>query len=227
MENIISRLNLALKNCSVRLYHGTRLSDEELKSIKCNGLKPLVLKERRELIASLLHPHEKWKEVEHRLDEVLLDFGQRNKGGVREDNSVHACFSRMGLIWGCSHYLNYGAEVDGHIVDRLFGSDNGALELLKKGRNSYLVSFVKPYKDALKAADPYGSEQEQLPSLLKQLINVWAYRQYDCSYQPSSLKDCTAAIFKGGIKAYEIEAFELLSSDRMTITKKPNFNVNS
>lgn len=217
LENTASRLDKVLQSCGVRLYHGTRLSDEELKSIKCNGLKPLVLKDRKELLTDLLSHHSEWSEVKHRLDEVLDEFGPGQKGGLREDNSAHACFSRKGLICGCNHYLTHGAEVDGQVVYRLFNSDRSALELLRNGRNPYLVSFIKPYKEALNGANPFGFEDGELPNLLRLLLNAWAYKQYDDSFNPERLENCTAAIFRGGVDANEIEQFELLSDKELVI----------
>jgi hypothetical protein len=51
--------------------------------------------------------------------------------GKREDNSVHVCLSRAGLLYGCNHYLTHGAEVDQHIAQALFPGDSG-LDLLAR-----------------------------------------------------------------------------------------------
>jgi hypothetical protein len=53
----------------------------------------------------------------------------------------HACFSRGGLLLGCSHYLTYGAELDGDIALHLFGNASAGA-LFRCVRKPYLISFV-------------------------------------------------------------------------------------
>lgn len=104
----------------------------------------------------MLQKHEDWPKVKPRLDEVLEMFGPGNRAGCREDNCIHVCFSKMGLINRCNHYMKQGAEVDGHIVHHLFGNNFAALKLLEKGRKPYLVSFTPTFEEAVMAANPWA-----------------------------------------------------------------------
>lgn len=114
-DRAVADLAGELHSCSVRLFHGTRLTDAELKQVRRYGLKPLTLAERKRGIAGVLRHHPRWSEVESRLDDAIEAFGPSAQAGRREDGCVHACFSRSGLTLGCNHYLTHGAEVDGHI----------------------------------------------------------------------------------------------------------------
>jgi hypothetical protein len=214
-ENLANLLSTRLNDYQVRVYHGTRLSEYELKSIRTEGLRPLLLKERKATLVSIFSSHANWPKVKFRLDEVLEAFGRGNQAGHREDNCIHVCFSREGLISSCNHYLTHGAEVDGHVANSLFGSDNTALALLQEGRKPYLLSFIRSFEEAVKAANPFGVSDGEVSSLLRLLIEAWAYRQCDPVSNPAKLKDCTAAMFQGRVEPSELEKFELLSDDML------------
>jgi hypothetical protein len=212
-EKLIELLYDRLNNFRVRVYHGTRLSDSELEKIRVEGLQPLVLKDRKPNLVKIFSRYKKWHQVESQIDDVLYSLGARAMAGKREDNCIHVCFSRTGLIQGCNHYLTHGAEVDGHVVDSLFPNDNAALKLLKKGRKPYLISFLPTFGEAAQAANPFGTLVDKNLSLLNILIKAWSFRQYDPSFYPAKLKDCTAAMFHGGVEACKLERFEMLNDN--------------
>jgi hypothetical protein len=215
-ENLANLMNTRLNEYKIRVYHGTRLSELELTNIRIEGLKPLQLKDRKITLERIFSRHKNWQKVKSRLDDVLEAHGPGKKAGQREDNCIHVCFSRAGLIYGCNHYLTHGAEVDGHVANSLFGNDNTALELLQEDRKPYLLSFIRNFGDAVKAANPFGVSDGEFPSLLRLLIQAWAYRQYRPLFNPEKSRDCTAAMFPGGVVPSELEEFELLSDDELS-----------
>jgi hypothetical protein len=210
-KDLVDHLNVSLKNYFVRVYHGTRLSSFDLEKIKSKGLRPLDLIARKGALVDIFKDHPEWQAVESNLNEVLAVLGPGNQQGLREDGGVHVCFSRQGLIEGCPHYLKYGAEVDTHVAYRLFDDKPAALNLLEKNRQPYLISFILDFNSALSSADPYGFSDE-LPSLIKLLVEAWSYKKYDSEFSTSSLVNTTAAMFEGEKPADELEKYEKLTT---------------
>ena len=169
------------------------------------GLKPLRLADRTETLAAIFQVHPRWGDVRTSLEDTLQSLGPGNAAGLREDNSVYACFSQAGLMKGCSHYLNFGAEVDGHVAQALFGDQSGHA-LLRSSRMPKLVTFVVPFAVAAQASNPRGVPPGELPSLLGLLLSAWAYREAHPNFTVVSQRDCTAAQFPGPIEAERLEA---------------------
>ena len=188
----------------VRLYHGTRLTDAETERVRADGLKSLVLFERRPALISVFQDHPRWTEVESSLDAIIHNLGAGDGAGKREDGCVHFCFSRAGLLTGCNHYLMYGAEVDDHVAHALFGDASGHT-FLQMHRRAKLITFLAPFGDAAIAANPYGFPAGELPSLLGSLFGAWAYWETRPEFTIVSQRDCIAARFPGPIAAEQIE----------------------
>ncbi|MEM1291794.1 MAG: hypothetical protein AAGH67_10005 [Cyanobacteria bacterium P01_H01_bin.162] len=197
----------------IRLYHGTRLTPSELEAIRNNGLRPLNLSQRKDALSRVFKNHPEWDSVKTNLDQVLRDLGPGEQAGKREDGKIHCCFSRMGLLEGCSHYLSHGAEVDGHVAHLLFKDAATALELIRSSRTPYLISLLVSFDSALEAANPFGHSSESMPPPLSLLVHAWAYRKFKTDFSPRVLRDCTAAMFAGSKPAHELENFELVPED--------------
>jgi hypothetical protein len=77
-------------------------------------------------LTAIFNQHPEWSPAKAELlDAQLHRFGpgwETAGVGRREDDSVHVCLSRAGIVLGCNHYLTHGAEVDQHIV-RAFSLD--------------------------------------------------------------------------------------------------------
>lgn len=204
-NDLLAHLTERFKNRFVRLYHGTRLTENEITCIRNEGLKPLMLSDRASALKLIFRQHPRWGEVKANFEETLSRFGPGNAAGRREDGCVHACFSQSALLSGCSHYLAYGAEVDGHIASALF-NDEMAKILLRQARTAKLVSFIVPFSDAALAANPFGFPSDDLPSLIDILLGAWAYRQAHPAFTVISQRNCRAASFPRAINANEIDA---------------------
>jgi len=74
-------------------YHGSRLTEDDIRSIKSKGLIPLDTKTRRVRLMRALSPHPNWEEASKRLDDELIRFSQDNYAGERK-NQVHLTISR-------------------------------------------------------------------------------------------------------------------------------------
>jgi hypothetical protein len=200
---LVEGLHKRLSPYRVRVYHGTRLGEDELAAVKRVGLQPLTVADRRSLLVRLFKSHPAWPNVKDRLDDILLRFGVdgvKNGYGQREDGAIHVCLSRAGLMRGCNHYLTHGAEVDQNIATVLFDKES-AKELLRPGRSPTIASFTAPFGETAKAASPWGFREDEMPSLLRSLFQVWAFSLSHPSFDVAKERDSVALRFPGPISA--------------------------
>jgi hypothetical protein len=200
-DRLVDHLNGALEAYQVRVFHGTRVTAEELPSITQHGLRALTLSDRRDALVAVFREHPEWVDKEGLLDDALQRYGpgwMKGGAGKREDGSVHVCLSRAGLLYGCNHYLTHGAEVDQHIAQSLF-PDGSGLNLLARARAAKIVSFTAPFPDAASAANPYGVRPPDLPGLIGLLVSAWAFRLANPAFTVVSQKDASALRFPAPI----------------------------
>lgn len=217
IENLINHLCERLSDFNVRFYHGTRLSDYEFLQINSNGLVPLDISKRKAALEEILKFHPEWEKARSNIDKSI-SYVANGGAGLREDGCIHACISRAGLLKGCNHYLEFGAEVDGHIVHNLFGpSHDFALALLKKHRKAALISFLYPFREAAEAANPRGIPKDSLSSLPGMLVSAWAYKKSNPSFKTASQRSSTAAKFSGVIHSSKIENVEMIQDEELNL----------
>lgn len=166
-------------------YHGTRLLECEVASIRSNGLRPLEARARRNRLVRALSFHPSW-DVQA-LDSALQEYGEGNKAGVRE-GQASLTVSRSGLLHGFNHYLAYGSEFDQQVAQALL--DDDGMELLRADGETRIIQFSVPGSDALNAANPYRSidrclRQGEPPNLLEDFLKAWSYTlahpDFDCA----------------------------------------------
>lgn len=204
LQKLIEELNARLSPYAVRVYHGTRLGEDELASVKLHGLRPLTLVDRKDILVRSFKHHPDWTKEQHKLDGILHQLGvgwESGGSGKREDGGVHVCLSRAGLLHGCNYYLRHGAEVDHHVAYALFENDKSAEDLLRVGRRARLISFTAPFPEAAIAANPWGFPGHQMPSLLSKLFSAWAFSLSHKSFSVASQRDSVALRFPGPISA--------------------------
>jgi hypothetical protein len=187
------------------------VTEAELREIRAQGLRALKLADRRRPLVAIFSQHQAWSpDKEKMLDAQLYRFGpgwEKAGAGRREDNDVHVCLLRAGLLLGCNHYLTYGAEVDQHIAQALF-PDGSGLDLLRRNRAAKLVSFIAPFGEAAQAANPYGFPSHELPDLLRKLIAAWAYKSAKPWFSVTKQRDAAALRFNAPIPADRLESID-------------------
>ena len=159
-------------------YHGTRLTDAEMKSVEADGLLPLVAATRRDRIQRALSGHPRWTDVKEQLSELLEKHGPGAKAGIRE-NQVHLTISRGALVSGFNHYLTHGSEFDQQIARALL--DHEGYHLLAKDGQAVVLAYGVPGAAAIKAAHPFFSvemmrERDELPNLVREFVTSWAWK---------------------------------------------------
>lgn len=194
-------------------YHGTRLTDDEVKSVSTSGLVPLTVKQRRDRIIRALSSHPSWSTAADRLEEVLRKHGAGAIAGARE-GQVHLTLSRAGLTRGFNHYLTHGAEVDQHIAYALLGEEGK--ECLRYDGKPRLILVKLPGDAALSAAHPHFDINEtrargSSPNLIGDFLKSWSFRLAQPLFQSRSLEADSGLVFRHPIAASWILGVENVS----------------
>lgn len=106
-DDVIDATLKWLRSSTIAGYHGTRLTDDEVRSVREKGLLPLDASTRRTRLVRALSLHSNWNSVAHRLDAVLEEHGADSRAGRRE-GQAHLTLSQAGLVNGFNHYLTHG-----------------------------------------------------------------------------------------------------------------------
>lgn len=194
-------------------YHGSRLTDAEVDSIRSSGLIPLKVKDRRHRLTRALSPHPKWPEVTHKLDAVIQAHGRGNSAGHRE-GQVHLTLSRAGLTQGFNHYLTHGAECDQHMAQDLLGQEG--TELLSRDGEPRVIRVAVPGSSALDAAHPYFSVNDlrargDVPNLVDEFLKAWSYRLANPKFQSATLNADCGMVFHSAVSSAWIVDIETLA----------------
>ena len=190
-KEIIEATLVWIRSTTIAGYHGSRLTDSEVDSIRARGLIPLDAQARRTRLCRALSYHPRWGEVAGQLDATLHAYGGemaggRGKAGGRE-GQVHLTLSRSGLINDFNHYLTHGSEFDQHVAHALLGP-NGK-ELLRRDGRARVIQVAVPGEDALNAVNRYFTVEEclargEVPYLVNDFLRAWsyglAYPDFDC-----------------------------------------------
>jgi hypothetical protein len=194
-------------------YHGTRLTDEEMASVRAIGLIPLKAEARRDRLIRALSPHPRWHEVADHLDAAIQAHGRGNTAGRRE-GQVHLTLSRAGLTDSFNHYLTHGAEFDQRVAYALLGQDGK--ELLARDGKPTVIHFAVPGPLALDAAHLHFSiddlrDRGDVPNLVNQFLEAWSFRLAHPGFQSRTLRIDCGMVFRSAIPAIWIIGFDTLA----------------
>lgn len=190
---VISATLAWIRSTSIAGYHGSRLLEADVASIRSIGLIPLEAEARRHRLVRALSSHGDWPNVVSRLDATISSNGQARAVGHRE-GQVHLTLSRAGLTNGFNHYLTHGAEFDQHVAFMLLGQDG--CDLLAHDGTPTVIQFAVPGIRALDATHPHFSVDDmqargEIPNLANEFLSAWSYRLAHPEFQSRTLKvDC-------------------------------------
>lgn len=182
-----------LKANQVIAYHGTRLTDPEIMSVKANGLLPLNGASRADRLRKALSQHSNWPSVSLKLDSEIKNHTNGQCRGDRE-GQVHLTLSRSGLVNDFNHYLKAGSEFDQCVAEALLGE--GGIDLLGAYGKPTLITVSLPGSDAFKGANHWLTVEDMIqrgdtPNMVREFLRAWAYRLYNPSYSTSDSRlDC-------------------------------------
>ncbi|MEX1204752.1 MAG: hypothetical protein WEB85_05830 [Dongiaceae bacterium] len=201
-----------VRSTMVAGYHGTRLTDGEVVSVRAMGLLPLKAEARRNRLVRALSPHPRWGEVADGLDAAIRAHGQRGCAGDREEQ-VHLTLSRFGLINGFNHYLTHGAEFDQHVAYALLGSEGK--ELLGSDGEPRVIQIAVPGAVALDAAHPFLGIDDlrsrgDVPNLVDEFLTAWSYRLAHPGFQARTLEVDCGMVFRSTVPSAWVVNIETL-----------------
>jgi hypothetical protein len=205
-DQVVARCWAWISSGTVIAYHGTRLDQNGRASVLAQGLRRLEVAARTDTLRERLAQHPEWTGRQHELDHLIAkSAGEWGMMGSRE-GQVHLSVSRTSLIRDCNHYLVEGSEFDGHAARSLFGMHGQ--RLLQAGRDPTLFKLELPGAIALEAANPWGRPRP-LPNLIREMLDIWSYRQFEEGYAPSKGIDC-GMMFKVDLPPEWIRGFEIV-----------------
>ncbi len=85
-----------IRSTNIAGYHGSRLADDEMASVRANGLIPLKAEARRHRLIRALSQHSDWRRVADQLDAAILAYGQGGAAGCRTAPGLAADHGRPG-----------------------------------------------------------------------------------------------------------------------------------
>ncbi|MFB9224008.1 hypothetical protein [Paracoccus cavernae] len=196
------------------VYHGTRLLGREIHSIRQDGLRPLIAKDRESRLRAIFHQSPRWSIVKSKLAPAIEDIGSKGKYGSRE-GQIHFSLSRSGLENDFDHYLNYGSEFDQHVANDLFNDQTG-LQLLKSATVPLLLHVQVSGDQLINGAHPIYSyddiiASEEIPGLARTFLNTWAYKISNPNFDIKKLRTDCCMMLKNTIPPSHIIKIEELS----------------
>lgn len=202
-----------IRATSIAGYHGGRLNQSEVESIRARGLLPLKANARRARLTRALSRHPRWEQVAQRLDATLRDYGPDEKAGRRE-GQVHLTLSRCGLVDGFNHYLTHGSEFDQRVSHALLGADG--LELLRTDGRATVIQVIVPGDSALNAVNRYFTVDERLargetPGLVDEFLKSWSYGLAHPDFDCGTLEVDCGLVFHSAIPPAWIVAIDTVS----------------
>lgn len=211
---IINAIIAWLRSKKIAGYHGSRLTDAEVRSIQLQGLIPLNAKDRRDRLISALSSHPGWPEVADLLHPLIRSYGQCNHAGHRE-GQVHLTLSKAGLMNGFNHYLTHGSEFDQHIAGDLLGAEG--MNLLARYGMPRVFQLAVPGDMALNAANRYYSiddflERGEVPNIVSQFLTAWSCRLAVPDFQSDTMRVDCGMVFRQIVPAAWITDIQTLST---------------
>jgi len=212
-DAVIDATLIWIRSTKISGYHGSRLSDAEIASVRAAGLIPLKAEARRHRLIRALSPHPRWQGVADQLDAAIQSHGRGGAAGLREDQ-VHLTLSRSGLTNGFNHYLTHGAEFDQHVAYALLGPDGE--ELLARDGKPGVFQVAVPGPLALDAAHPYFGIDDVcarggVPNLVNEFLEAWSYRLAHPGFQSRTLEIDCGMVFRSTVPAAWIIGFDTLA----------------
>ena len=202
-----------IRSTTIAGYHGCRLNQSEVESIRAHGLLPLDAEARRPRLKRALSAHPRWDHVEDRLDTALQKFGPGDKARRRE-GQAHLTLSRCGLVNGFNHYLTHGSEFDQQVAQHLLGSEGK--ELLRKDGRATVIQIVVPGDIALTAVNRFFTVDERLvrgevPGIVDEFLKAWSYGLAHPDFDCGTLKVDCGLVFRSTVPPAWIVDIDTLS----------------
>ncbi|WP_172723999.1 hypothetical protein [Neorhizobium sp. T25_27] len=188
----------------VRVYHGTRLTDDEVTLLHQTGMQPLLLYKRVEWLRAAV------PELADVLTDEVVDSAVAEGFLAYRENQIHAAISLKLLEVGYDYMLK-GSEFDRRLLEHA-GRDDLVPILTSRGK-ARLVKIVITGQEALDAMHPIFTVEDvrrtdRFPNFVRELLTefLWALR-----YPERERHGVDACLmFKRPIPGHQIEHVALI-----------------
>lgn len=170
-----------LRGQTIVAYHGSRLSPDEIASVRTAGLRALDPATRKAQLAQILSRYPGWAQASVGLDAAIREFGDGKFG--RRQGQAHLTISRGALLNAFNHYLVEGSEFDQAVAVELLGK--GARALLQEGRFPVLFTVEVLGDRALDVAERW-LRTDEMPGLIRHVLQFWANWLHDPALDPGT-----------------------------------------
>lgn len=205
-DRLSEAMESRFRRSKILAFHGTRLTDDEIRRVNATGLQPLKLIDRRDRYERMFADHPNWPAVRNQLHDAIHELGTMNSAGPREDGRVWACYSRAGLL-DCT-FTSLGAEIDHHMANRLFNGEE-AHYLLRRYGHPCIVKFEVSLPEATRGVTPFAIKEEgRLWDFHKTLLSHWAFSKAHPQHNCATERDATQMGFEmsiGSDRLIEVE----------------------
>jgi hypothetical protein len=209
-SDLISTTRTWLRAQTIMAFHGSRLSPDEIASVRRGGLMMLDPAKRKDRLAHILSRHPGWAEASARFDAAIRDFSDGRFG--RRQGQAHLTISHGALLTAFNHYLIEGSEFDQAVAVELLGKD--ARLLLQDGRSPVLFTVGVPGDRATEVGERWLRDGE-MPGLVRHTLQFWANWLYDPALKPGTQHVDFGLIFYENVPAAWIEDAAMIDEGRL------------
>jgi hypothetical protein len=209
-SDLIDETRAWLRAQTIKAYHGSRLSPDEIASVRAGGLMTLDPTTRKDRLAMILSRHPNWAEASIGIDAAVRDFGDGRFG--RRQGQAHLTISRGALLTAFNHYLVEGSEFDQAVAVELLGK--GARALLQEGRSPVLFTVEVPGDRAIEVDERWLRDGE-MPGLVRHALRYWASWLYDPALDPGTQRVDFGLIFYENIPPDWVSDATLIDEARL------------
>lgn len=201
-----------IRSNELRVYHGSRLTDNDVQDVLSEGLRPLNIGDRLKWLRS------EFPEIDGAISPAEADEVIRREMLSVRENQVHASLSRQAVLTEYE-YLD-GSEFDRRFLQWAGHSD--LVELLKQRGKSRLVTLKVPGDEALTAMHPifpieHLREKGEYPNLVEELLSEYAWHLHDPTSERETVDSCL--MFLRPVPSDWIESVEIIETGSLSGTK--------
>jgi hypothetical protein len=166
-----------IKSNSIAAYHGSRLDDEGMLTVRRDGL--LIL----DVASRISAAREKFPSIAHLITDDLADLVINKHHLAHREGQVHCTISRLFLEG--SEYVHGGSEFDRRLVHFACGEEN--VGLVARFGLPRIVKLALPGEVVLRGFHPffdidYVRREEGVPNLVKDFLEDYAWRIHRPDY---------------------------------------------
>lgn len=202
IEAVIDSTLNWIRNSKVRVFHGTRLTDDEVENVQASGMRPLEVSARVEWL------RQTFPELRSVLTDDFVSHALSKGSMEHRGNQLHAAISLKELQNGYD-YLFLGSEFDRRLFEHADRAD--LVPVLTRRGKPRVIKMVVEGDEALEAMHPFfpiefTRENDRYPNFVRDLLKEFAWMLTTPLYQRVGVDSCL--LFRQGIPGHQIEAIE-------------------